>query len=118
LQENNAGELELDIDQLSTDALLKLWDLCKKALPNFSKDSAVTSTPAKETPAKGSQSKASRPKKNKPMSAREQEQKIKELRQLTEMYNTPQGANQEPPVDSAAARARDDSESDSDSEEE
>ncbi|PFH55441.1 hypothetical protein XA68_18307 [Ophiocordyceps unilateralis] len=33
--ENTDGELELDIDQLSHDALFKLWDLCKKALPGF-----------------------------------------------------------------------------------
>ncbi|EGX94098.1 transcription regulator BDF1, putative [Cordyceps militaris CM01] len=85
--ENNDGELELDIDQLSNDALLKLWELCKKVLPGFAKDSGH-SAPAAPEPARPSKSKttAGKPKKNKPMSAQEQEARIAQLTALRQMY--------------------------------
>lgn len=86
--ENNDGELELDIDQLSNDALLKLWELCKKALPGFGKGSAFEAAEkaAKAPKAAPSSSSLGKPKKNKPMSAQEQEARIAQLTALRQMY--------------------------------
>lgn len=97
MQENTAGELELDIDQLSTEALLKLWELCKKVLPGFAKDAAASApspeAPRSAPPPKQSKSAAGKPKKNKPMSAREQEERIAQLRGLRDMYKSgPEGS--------------------------
>lgn len=75
----------MDIDQLSNDALLKLWDLCKKALPGFAKDSAP-SAPEPKAPKAPRTSSAGKPKKNKPMSAQEQEARIAQLTALRQMY--------------------------------
>lgn len=77
--------MELDIDQLSNDALLKLWDLCKKVLPGFAKDSAGP-TAAESKPPKQPKTTAGKPKKNKPMSAQEQEARIAQLTALRQMY--------------------------------
>ncbi|KAF4966420.1 hypothetical protein FZEAL_10663 [Fusarium zealandicum] len=90
--ENNDGELELDIDQLSNEALLKLWELCKRVLPGFGKDAnaqvsspEATRPPPVPKPSKSSSTSA-KPKKNKPMSAREQEERIAQLRGLASLY--------------------------------
>ncbi|CAG9936881.1 unnamed protein product [Clonostachys rosea f. rosea IK726] len=85
--ESEDGELELDIDQLSNDALLKLWELCKKALPGFAKDAAAQSPEVhRAAPSKSAPKTAAKPKKNKPMSALEQEARIAQLRQIRDMY--------------------------------
>ncbi|KAG5928358.1 hypothetical protein E4U42_000804 [Claviceps africana] len=113
--ENNDGELELDIDQLSHDALSKLWDLCRKALPGFARDMEPISAPEASRPLAKPSSKAStaaKPKKNKPMSASEQEQRIAELQALSQMYKNPQepgpGVTQAP---TPGAESSDDSDS-------
>ncbi|PTB75244.1 hypothetical protein M440DRAFT_1392686 [Trichoderma longibrachiatum ATCC 18648] len=118
--ENNEGELELDIDQLSSDALNKLWDLCRKVLPGFGKDSnATTKSPEvnRAVPAKQAPKSASKPKKNKPMSAQEQEARIAQLTAIQQLYKP----GQEPADDASHAPAHnrhDESSDDSDSEEE
>lgn len=117
--ENNDGELELDIDQLSNEALIKLWELCKKALPGFGKSSNATAKSPevnRAVPAKQAPKSASKPKKNKPMSAQEQEARIAQLTAISQMYKN----GQEPVDDGPAAMAHDhnDSSDDSDSEEE
>ena len=111
----------MDIDQLSNEALLKLWELCKKVLPGFGKDSAPApdSSPeiSRAAPGKSSAKNATKPKKNKPMSAREQEERIAQLRGLRDLYRPgtdgPDGQNV-----SQASMPADDSSDDSDSEEE
>lgn len=119
--ENNDGELELDIDQLSNDALLKLWELCKKVLPGFAKDSAGPTAAAEPSRTPKPKTTAGKPKKNKPMSAQEQEARIAQLTALRQMYKdgaepsdvgaaAMSGAAQSPPLA--------DSSDDSDSEEE
>ncbi|KAG6008467.1 hypothetical protein E4U21_004489 [Claviceps maximensis] len=116
--ENNDGELELDIDQLSHDALSKLWDLCRKALPGFARDTEPISAPEASRPLAKPSSKAStaaKPKKNKPMSASEQEQRIAELQALSQMYKNPQESG--PGVTQAPTPGAESSD-DSDSEEE
>ncbi|KAM0275819.1 hypothetical protein ACHAQH_007364 [Verticillium albo-atrum] len=92
--ENDSGELELEIDQLTPDALHKLWDLLKKVLPGFA--AAVHPPPAAardSSPASGSgggTKKSGKPKKNKPMNAREQEARIAELERLKNQYQSGQ----------------------------
>ncbi|KAL6884761.1 sporulation transcription factor [Trichoderma evansii] len=118
--ENNEGELELDIDQLSNEALIKLWELCKKVLPGFGKDSNATAKSPevnRAVPAKQAPKSASKPKKNKPMSAQEQEARIAQLTAIQQLYKP----GQEPSDDVLSGQApghHDDSSDDSDSEEE
>ncbi|KAL7794027.1 sporulation transcription factor [Trichoderma afarasin] len=118
--ENNEGELELDIDQLSNEALLKLWELCKKVLPGFGKDStAAAKSPEvnRAVPAKQTPKSASKPKKNKPMSAQEQEARIAQLTAIQQLYKPGQEPADEAPL-GAAPNRHDESSDDSDSEEE
>lgn len=84
--ENPEGELELDIDQLSVTALLKLWELCRKVLPGFAKDSTSAAELVDDGSAKGGKNAAPKGKKNKPMSAQEQEARIAQLEALSSMY--------------------------------
>ncbi|KAG9256625.1 transcription regulator BDF1 [Emericellopsis atlantica] len=91
--ESEDGELELDIDQLSTEALLKLWELCKRVLPGFGKDpvhhppsSPEAARPAVAAASAGSAKGAPKPKKNKPMTASEQERRIADLRKVEALY--------------------------------
>lgn len=109
---------------MSNDALLKLWELCRKALPSFAKDTAPVAAPevnrssAKQNAASNSAAAkaAGKPKKNKPMSAQEQEARIAQLRGLRELYKD----GQEPGDDLGMLRMTPGAESsdDSDSEEE
>ncbi|UKZ52588.1 hypothetical protein TrVGV298_006366 [Trichoderma virens] len=118
--ENNEGELELDIDQLSNEALLKLWELCKKVLPGFGKDStAAAKSPEvnRAVPPKQTPKSASKPKKNKPMSAQEQEARIAQLTAIQQLYKPGQEPADEAPL-AAAPNRHDESSDDSDSEEE
>ncbi|PHH52554.1 Bromodomain-containing factor 1 [Ceratocystis fimbriata CBS 114723] len=124
--ENTNGELELDIDQLSNDALLKLWDLCKKNLPSFAaqvsvettsttaRDAAPTTNPTGSSAASAASAAArasSKGKKNKPMSAREQEMRIAHLTQVREQFRgTATGASPEPVSDNALDSEESDSE--------
>ncbi|OAA44243.1 transcription regulator BDF1 [Metarhizium rileyi] len=120
--ENNAGELELDIDQLSNEALLKLWELCKKALPNFARDSAPVAPPevnrpsAKQGAAAANKSAGGKSKKNKPMSAQEQEARIAQLKELRGLYKDGQEPGDETRMTQLTPGAE--SSDDSDSEEE
>lgn len=119
--ENNDGELELDIDQLSHDALYKLWDLCRKALPSFGKDSTVVpdepadvnrGAPAKQAP------KTATKRKNKPMSAQEQDARIAQLKEVSKLYRPPGQEPAEVAKVTQAPTPMADSSDDSDSEEE
>lgn len=110
--------MELDIDQLSNDALFKLWDLCKKALPGFGKDAASATQTSPEfhrgASAKQAAKSASKPKKNKPMSAQEQEEKIAQLTALRNLYKPgqePAGATKVTQAPTPVAESSDDSDS-------
>ncbi|KAK5631423.1 hypothetical protein RRF57_007137 [Xylaria bambusicola] len=119
--ENDDGEMELDIDSLTPDALGKLYDLINKAHPNirqslakkpeYSKDLNTESEP-KAKP--GGMPKA---KKNKPMNKHEQERKIEQLRELKAQLQRHGSGSQEPIPETEAPAAGDSSE-ESDSEEE
>lgn len=128
-QESEDGELELDIDQLSHEALLKLWDLCKKVLPGFGKDpnAAAAGSHSPEMSRGGGgggggggskQPKtAAKPKKNKPMSAQEQEARIAQLREIRDLYKPGQEPADEAQGAQEASLAMDDSSDDSSEEE-
>ncbi|KAJ3560885.1 hypothetical protein NPX13_g9151 [Xylaria arbuscula] len=119
--ENDDGEMELDIDSLTSDALGKLYDLINKAHPNirqtlakkpeYSKD-VNTETEPKVKP--GGLPKA---KKNKPMNKHEQERKIEQLRELKAQLQRHGSGSQEPIPETELPAAGETSE-ESDSEEE
>lgn len=69
-----------------------MWELCKKVLPGFAKDTSVAKSPevSRATP-KQQPNNAAKPKKNKPMSAQEQEARIAQLQNLSAMYRPGQG---------------------------
>lgn len=69
-------------------ALLKLWDLCKKVLPGFVKESS-SSGPVDDGGKNSSKNAQPKGKKNKPMSAQEQEARIAQLEALSSMYKRP-----------------------------
>jgi bromodomain-containing factor 1 len=109
----------LDIDQLSNEALLRLWELCKKALPSFAKDSApATSTEVSRSAkqAAAAAKSAGSKKKNKPMNAQEQEARIAHLRSLSQIYNPKPQAGDDTAMTQITPGAE--SSDDSDSEEE
>ena len=113
--------MELDIDQLSNEALLKLWELCKKVLPGFGKGSAAGSNSSPHvnaTPAKQASKSASKPKKSKPMSAQEQEARIAQLRGLRDLYKPGQEPDMAGSISLSATQREDESSDESSSEEE
>ncbi|ETS78795.1 hypothetical protein PFICI_08648 [Pestalotiopsis fici W106-1] len=120
-KEDDDGQLELDIEVLSQDALGRLFELINKAYPNiyaqlskkpeFSKDEKRARSPAQP-------SNPSKPKKNKPMNKDEQERKIEQLRELKAQFQRQGSGSQEPaPEDEEKYKAGNSSE-ESDSEEE
>jgi bromodomain-containing factor 1 len=96
LQENDSGEIELDIEVLSQDALTKLYDISIKAFPELraEKERTFAAPPAQEpTPSK---SKSSKPKKNKPMGKAEQERRLQQLNDLKAAIKSRGSGSQEP----------------------
>ncbi|KAJ4422041.1 transcription initiation at TATA-containing promoter protein [Gnomoniopsis sp. IMI 355080] len=95
LKETDDDELELDMDQLSDGALVKLFDLVITQFPAY-KDQLKKSEPA-SAPAHNSAPKSTaKPKKNKPMGKAEQERKLEQLRELKMAYKRPGSGSQEP----------------------
>lgn len=118
-QESDDGELELDIDQLSHEALLKLWEMCKRVLPGFGKDAAAAAPSSPEIPKAGKKSQAApKNKKNKPMSAQEQEARIAQLTELRAQYKKGDGPGEDAHVSQADVSMQQDDESSDDSSEE
>ncbi|OAA56161.1 transcription regulator [Niveomyces insectorum RCEF 264] len=120
-EESENGELELDIDQLSQDALGKLYDLIVKAFPHMKVKAEKTRTTA--TDASGQAvGKPSRPKKHKPMGKLEQERNIEKLREIKAQFQRPGSGSQEPlpsvEVNQPVEEDESEEESDVDSEEE
>ncbi|KAI1147163.1 hypothetical protein F4825DRAFT_471779 [Nemania diffusa] len=119
--ENDDGEMELDIDSLTVDALGKLYDLINKAHPHIRQtlarkpeySNAVNSEPEPKVKPGGLQ----KPKKNKPMNKHEQERKIAELRELKAKLQR-HGSGSQEPIPEAEAPAAAESSEESDSEEE
>ncbi|KAK3293686.1 uncharacterized protein B0H64DRAFT_218447 [Chaetomium fimeti] len=101
--ENDAGELELDIETISEDALVRLYDLALKDNPNARVEkerqrtaaAAAAAPPQTETPTTKSKQ-LSKSKKNKPMSKSEQERRIQQLNELRAQAGRQGSGSQEP----------------------
>ncbi|KAK7948415.1 uncharacterized protein PG986_009301 [Apiospora aurea] len=123
-KEDDDGQLELDIESLSQEALSRLFDLITKSYPGIYQ--TVSSKPefkqeakqAEETKAKNSA--LPKPKKNKPMNKHEQERNIEKLRELKAQFQRQGSGSQEPMPGDEENRPGDssDEEEESDSEEE
>lgn len=83
------------MDQLSDDALVKLFELVIKAFPAY-KEQLKKNEPAPASAHGSSAMKTARPKKNKPMGKAEQERKLEQLRELKNSYKRPGSGSQEP----------------------
>ncbi|KAK4155297.1 hypothetical protein C8A00DRAFT_13690 [Chaetomidium leptoderma] len=99
--ENDAGELELDIETVSEDALAKLYEIALKANPNarVEKERQLgmhVAPPSDPAPANKSKQQSSRSKKNKPMSKSEQERRIQQLNELRAQAGRQASGSQEP----------------------
>lgn len=95
--ENDSGELELDIEQLSEEALVKLYDLAIKEFPHLRADKEKTfAAPPPAQPAAPKSKAAARNKKNKPMSKIEQERRIAQLNELRAQAGRQGSGSQEP----------------------
>ncbi|KAH6848060.1 hypothetical protein B0I37DRAFT_309689 [Chaetomium sp. MPI-CAGE-AT-0009] len=97
--ENDAGELELDIETISEDALVRLYDLALKDNPNAriekERQRGLAAPPHTETPTAKSKQ-PSKSKKNKPMSKSEQERRIQQLNELRAQAGRQGSGSQEP----------------------
>ncbi|KAI0539419.1 hypothetical protein GGR58DRAFT_239203 [Xylaria digitata] len=120
-QNNDDGEMELDIDSLTLDALGKLYDLINKAHPNIrqtlAKKPEYSNVVNPEPEPKVKPGGLPKAKKNKPMNKHEQERKIEQLRELKAQLQRHGSGSQEPIPEVEAPAAAESSES-SDSEEE
>jgi bromodomain-containing factor 1 len=122
-KETDDDELELDMEQLSDEALVKLFDLVLKAFPSY-KEQLKKSEPAPAPAQNSHAAKTAAKKKNKPMGKAEQERKLEQLKALKDSYKRPGSGSQEPvpsiePNETAQAGHRhDDSDDASSSEEE
>jgi bromodomain-containing factor 1 len=108
--ENDAGELELDIDLLSDEALQKLYDIAIKAFPNVRAEKEREghgnhAAPAAPEPAASGAKAAAKAKKNKPMSKSEQERRIQQLNELRAQAAR-QGSGSQEPLESIEGNAR------------
>jgi bromodomain-containing factor 1 len=109
--ENDSGELELDIEILSEDALVKLYDIVAKAFPKLraekEKALAALNPPSSDPPAAKS-STTSKSKKNKPMSKLEQERRIQQLNELRAQAGPGrQGSGSQEPMESIEGNGND-----------
>ncbi|KAI0008739.1 Bromodomain-containing protein [Xylariaceae sp. FL0662B] len=122
--ENDEGEMELDIDALSMDALRRLYDLIHRSNPSIrsalEKKPEFSSQAAAEPEPKPKSVAPPKAKKNKPMNKHEQERKIEQLRELKAQLQRHGSGSQEPLPSGEAEdnRPAESSEEESDSEEE
>ncbi|KAK3396875.1 hypothetical protein B0T20DRAFT_355967 [Sordaria brevicollis] len=107
--ENDSGELELDIDQLSQEALTQLYDLAIKAFPNLQREKertmAAQAAPAPPPPGPARAKPVQKTKKNKPMSKMEQERRLQQLNELRAQAGR-QGSGSQEPLESIEGTGR------------
>ncbi len=113
--------MELDIDQLSQDALGKLYDLIVKNFPHMRVKTEKVRLSGVDASGHGV-GKPGKPKKHKPMGKLEQERNIEKLREIKAQFQRPGSGSQEPlpsvEVNQGAEDEESEEESDVDSEEE
>lgn len=123
-QEDDDGQLELDIELLSQDALGKLYELITKAYPSIYTNVAARPEFKQEAKqneeARARSHSLSKPKKNKPMNKHEQERNIEKLRELKAQFQRNGSGSQEPVAgegeENRAGESSDEEESDSEEE--
>jgi bromodomain-containing factor 1 len=101
-QENDSGELELDIEALTQDALTKLYDLSVKHFPHLRAEKEAelaAAAPPPPVPEPAAKPKTSKPKKNKPMGKAEQEARLRHLADLKAKIKG-HGSNSQEPIES------------------
>ncbi|EKV04889.1 Bromodomain [Penicillium digitatum] len=108
LKGTDEAEIELDIDELPNDVLLKLLNFVKKHVPNLMDDEDEDDVPSSSVA-------PPKPKKNKPMSKFEQEAQINMLQSNLSRFQG--GAHSPDPVASVEHNESSDDESDSSEEE-
>ncbi|KAI0130654.1 hypothetical protein F4814DRAFT_444792 [Daldinia grandis] len=120
--ENDDGEMELDIDALSDEALRRLYELINRtnsAIRTTLEKKPEFSRPVEVEPKTKSSAPPPKAKKNKPMNKHEQERKIEQLRELKAQLQRHGSGSQEPlPGEVDDGRPMESSEEESDSEEE
>lgn len=101
--ENDAGELELDIETVSEEALVRLYDIALKANPNAriekERQLGLHTSPSADPPVTAAAAKSKqlpKSKKNKPMSKSEQERRIQQLNELRAQAGRQASGSQEP----------------------
>ncbi|KAK3386416.1 hypothetical protein B0H63DRAFT_391911 [Podospora didyma] len=96
--ENDSGELELDIEVLSQEALVMLYEMAIKEFPGLrkEKESTLAAAPPPPPPAVRNKTGATKSKKNKPMSKIEQERRIQQLNELRAQAGRQGSGSQEP----------------------
>ncbi|KAL1842455.1 hypothetical protein VTJ49DRAFT_5192 [Mycothermus thermophilus] len=96
--ENDAGELELDIETVSEEALAKLYEIALKHNPNarVEKERQLGLQSAAAQPARDNRPNPTKTKKNKPMSRTEQERRIAQLNELRAQAGRQASGSQEP----------------------
>lgn len=106
--ENDSGELELDIDQLSQEALTQLYDLAIKAFPNLQREKERTMAAQAAPPPPSTAAARAKPvqktKKNKPMSKMEQERRLQQLNELRAQAG--RGSGSQEPMESIEGTGR------------
>ncbi|KAK0642937.1 hypothetical protein B0T16DRAFT_294739, partial [Cercophora newfieldiana] len=99
--ENDSGELELDIEQLSDVALAKLYDIATTAFPDLrAKYEQPAAAPPPVQAAAPRNKAAAKNKKNKPMSKLEQERRIAQLNNLRAQAAVRQSSGSQEPMES------------------
>ncbi|KXX83269.1 Bromodomain-containing factor 1 [Madurella mycetomatis] len=94
--ENDSGELELDIELLSEEVLVKLYDIVIKAFPNLRAEKERALAPPSADPPAAKPKSTGKSKKNKPMSKLEQERRIQQLNELRAQAGRQASGSQEP----------------------
>ncbi|KAK0705914.1 hypothetical protein B0T26DRAFT_743448 [Lasiosphaeria miniovina] len=94
--ENDSGELELDIELLTEDALTKLYDLVTKTFPHLRAEKETTLAESSPQVAAPRNKTSAKTKKNKPMSKMEQERRIAQLNELRAQAGPRASGSQEP----------------------
>ncbi|SPO05112.1 uncharacterized protein DNG_07797 [Cephalotrichum gorgonifer] len=93
--ENDSGELELDMEQLSPVAIQKLWDLCSRVIPGFGRgEGNAAGGEEDDSPVAERSGITKQRKKNKPMNAREQEERINRLTRIQEQFRKSERSGQ------------------------
>lgn len=84
------------MDQLSDEAMVKLFDIVMKSFPAYKEQLKIYLPPSVVAAQNAHLNKTAKPKKNKPMGKAEQERKLEQLRELKKTYKRPGSGSQEP----------------------